>query len=62
MNHDGISVYDRYNEPYYMMLPVSLLLGAVGYVYTIFTSTKIVLSVALWVAHALGLPADIAML
>jgi hypothetical protein len=62
MNHDGISVYDRYNEPYYMMLPVSLVLGAVGYVYTIFTSTKIVLSVALWVAHALGLPADIAML
>jgi hypothetical protein len=62
MNHDGISVYDRYNEPYYMMLPVSLVLGAVGYVYTIFTSTKIVLGVALWVAHALGLPADIAML
>jgi hypothetical protein len=62
MSQDGISIYDRYNIPYYMMLPVSLLLGAVGYVYTIFTSTKIVLNVALWVAHALGLPADIVML
>jgi hypothetical protein len=62
MNHDGMDVHDRYNTPYYMMLPVSLVLGAVGYVYTIFTSTKTVLSVALWVAHALGLPADIAML
>jgi hypothetical protein len=62
MSQDGMSVYDRYNMPYYMMLPVSLLLGAVGYVYTIFTSTKIVLSVALWVAHVLGLPPDIVML
>ena len=62
MNQDGMSVYDRYNMPYYMLLPVSLLLGAVGFVHTIFTSTKIVLSVALWVAHALGLPPDIVML
>lgn len=62
MNHDGLSVYDRYNEPYYMMLPVSLLLGAVGYVYTIFASTRTVLSVALWVAHAFGLPHDIVLL
>jgi hypothetical protein len=62
MSQDGMSVYDRYNIPFYMMLPVSLLLGAVGYVYTIFTSTKIVLNVALWVAHALGLPSDIVML
>lgn len=62
MSQDGMSVYDRYNLPYYMMLPVSLLLGAVGYVYTIFTSTKIFLSVALWIGHALGLPTDFVML
>ena len=62
MNHDGISVYDRYNQPYYLMLPVSLLLGAVGYVFTIFNSTRAFLSIALWVAHAFGLPHDIALL
>jgi hypothetical protein len=45
-----------------MMLPASLILGAVGYVYTIFISTKTVLNVALRLAHALGLPYDIAML
>jgi hypothetical protein len=56
MNDDGKDVHDRYNVPFYMMLPVSLMLGAVGYVYTIFTSTRTVVSIALWVAQALGLP------
>jgi hypothetical protein len=56
MNDDGKDVHDRYNVPFYMMLPVSLMLGAVGYVYTIFTSTRTVVSIALWVAQALGFP------
>jgi hypothetical protein len=62
MNDDGKDVLDRYDVPFYMMLPVSLMLGAVGYVYTIFTSTKIVVTIALWVAQALGLPVEIATL
>jgi len=62
MNHDGISVYDRYNEPYYLMLPVSLFLGAVGYFHIIFNSTSVFLIIALWGAHALGLLLDVALL
>ena len=62
MNHDGISVYDRYNEPYYLMLPVSLLLGAVGYVHIIFNSTRVFLIISLWGAHALGLLLDVSLL
>ena len=61
MNHDGISVYDRYNEPYYLMLPVSLLLRAVGYVHLIFNSTRVLLIVGLWVAHAFDLLHDISL-
>ncbi len=62
MNHDGISVYDQYNEPYYLMLPVSLVLGAVGYVHIIFNSTRVFLIISLWVAHAMGHLHDITLL
>ena len=62
MNHDGISVYDRYNEPYYLMLPVSLLLGAAGYVHLIFNITRVLLIAGLWVAHALGLLHDVSLI
>ena len=62
MNHDGISVYDRYNEPYYLMLPVSLLLGAVGYVHLIFNSTRVLLIAGLWVSHTLGFFLDVSLL
>ena len=62
MNHDGISVYDRYNEPYYLMLPVSLLLGAVGYIHLIFNSTRVLLIAGLWVSHAFGLLLDVSLL
>ena len=59
MNHDGICVYDRYNEPYYLMLPVSLLLGAAGYVHLIFNTTRILLIASIWIAHVLGYVRDI---
>ena len=62
MNPDGISVYDRYNEPYYLMLPVSLVLGAVGYVHIIFNSTRVFLIAGLWVSHAFGILLDVSLL
>ena len=62
MNCDRESVYDRYDIPYYLMLPASLVFGAFSYVYLILNSTRAFVSIALWVAHALGLPADIVML
>jgi hypothetical protein len=62
MNCDRESIYDQYDLPYYLMLPASLIFGGTSYVLLIFYTTRALLGIALWVAHALGLPTDIAML
>lgn len=62
MNCDRESVYDRYEIPYYLMLPASLIFGAFSYVYLILNTSRTFVAVALWVAHILGLLHDVVML
>jgi len=56
MNHDGISVDDRYNTPHYVLLPFSVLYAVIGFIVLIRNTSGLILAVISWIARLIELP------